>query len=320
MDKKSIKLRVVFMGTSDFADTILNSLIAEKYNVISVYTQPDKKVGREQTLEKTAVKITAEKKGIPVFSPAKLGEAEISKLEEQKPDIFIVAAYGKILPKAVLEMAGFGAINVHASLLPEYRGPSPIQNAILDGAKETGVTIMLMDAGIDTGKILSQEKVTIKPNEKSAELSIKLANLSTKILLETIPLWIRRKIEPIEQDESCATLCQLIERSDGKIIWTNDAQDIYNQYRAFFNWPGIFTYWQKDAALSRIKLNKISFKDSNLPETHHVGEVFYLEEKIAVQTGKGIIFLEELQKEGKTNVKVADFINGNPDFIGSILK
>lgn len=320
MDEKSIKLRVIFMGTSDFADTILKSIIAEKYNVISVYTQPDKKVGREQTLEKTAVKITAEAKKIPVFSPNRFGDAEIAQLEEQKPDILIVAAYGKILPKKVLEMPGFGAINIHASLLPEYRGPSPIQNAILDGEKETGVTIMLMDTGIDTGKILSQKKIAIGPDEKSAELSTRLAELSIKLLLETIPLWIRRKIEPIEQDESKATLCQLIERSDGKVMWTNAAQDIYNQYRAFFTWPGIFTYWQKDSSLSRIKLNKISFKDKSPSETHHIGEVFILEEKVVVQTGKGIILLEELQKEGKTNIKINDFVNGNPEFIGSILK
>ncbi|MFZ2834926.1 MAG: methionyl-tRNA formyltransferase [Candidatus Moraniibacteriota bacterium] len=320
MDEKSIKLRVIFMGTSDFADKILKSIIAEKYNVISVYTQPDKKVGREQTLEKTAVKITAETKKIPVFSPTRFGDTEIAQLEEQKPDILIVAAYGKILPKKVLEMAGFGAINIHASLLPEYRGPSPIQNAILDGEKETGVTIMLMDTGIDTGKILSQKKITIGPDEKSAELSTRLAELSIKLLLETIPLWIRRKIEPIEQDESKATLCQLIERSDGKVMWTNAAQDIYNQYRAFFTWPGIFTYWQKDSSLSRIKLNKINFKDKSPSETHHIGEVFILEEKVVVQTGKGIILLEELQKEGKTNIKINDFVNGNPEFIGSILK
>jgi len=320
MPKKSIQLRVVFMGTSSFADAILATLLANKYNVIGVYTQPDKKVGREQKLEKSAVKITTETAKIPVFSPGKFDASEIVKLEEQKPDLLIVAAYGKILPQAVLDLPGFGAINVHASLLPNYRGPSPIQNAILSGEKETGATIMLMDAGIDTGAMLSQKKLAIGPAETNDELSARLAQLSAKLLLETIPDWIERKIKPIEQDDKKASLCQLIERSDGKIIWSEEAREIHNQYRAFFSWPGIFTHWEKASAFIRIKLNKISFSENNLPENHHIGEVFATQEKIAVQTGKGLIFLEELQREGKTNLKIKDFINGNPDFIGSILK
>jgi len=320
MPKKSIKLRVIFMGTSSFADAILAALLANKYNIIGVYTQPDKKVGREQKLEKSAVKITAEAAKIPVFSPTRFDATEITKLEAQKPDLLIVAAYGKILPQAVLDLPGFGAINVHASLLPNYRGPSPIQNAILSGEKETGATIMLMDAGIDTGAMLSQKKLTIGPNETSDELSARLAQLSAKLLLETIPQWIERKIKPTAQDDKKASLCQLIERGDGKIIWSDSAREIHNQYCAFFSWPGIFTHWEKASALVRIKLNKISFSENNLPENHRIGEVFETQEKIAVQTGKGLVFLEELQREGKTNLKIKDFLNGNPDFIGSILK
>jgi methionyl-tRNA formyltransferase len=320
MQKKSIKLRVVFMGTSSFADTILNTLIAENYNIISVYTQADKKVGRDQKLQKTAVKITAEKNKIPVFSPLKFNEDEILKLKNQKPDLIIVAAYGKILPQAVLDLPGFGAINTHASLLPHYRGPSPIQNSILDGEKETGATIMLMDAGVDTGEILSQKRIAIDPNETSVELSQKLANLSSLLLLETIPLWIKRKIAPKPQENELASFCQLIERSDGKIIWLNEAKSIYDQYRAFFSWPGVFTYWQRGDLNLRIKINKLSLGKTSAPNKYSVGEVFNLEEKIAVQTGMGIIFLEEVQMEGKNSLKIKDFINGNPSFIGSILK
>lgn len=320
MQKKSIKLRVVFMGTSSFADTILAALIAEKYNIISVYTQADKKVGRDQSLQKTAVKITAENNQLPVFSPAKFGEAEIKELSAQKPDLLIVAAYGKILPQAVLDLPGFGAINVHASLLPHYRGPSPIQNAILDSERETGVTIMLMDAGIDTGKILRQKKTKINPDETNAELSEKLAQLSIPLLLETVTRWVERKITPQEQDHDHSSLCQLIERSDGKIIWLNDAQSIYNQYRAFYSWPGIFTYWQRGEINIRMKINKLSLENPSLTSDHLIGEVFRVNEKIAVQTGAGFVFLEEVQLEGKNNLKIADFINGNPNFVGSILK
>lgn len=316
----NIKLRVVFMGTSSFADKILVALLAAKYNIISVYTQADKKVGREQKLKKSAVKITAENNKIPVFSPAKFEEIEIKELAEQKPDLIIVAAYGKILPKTVLGLPGFGAINTHASLLPNYRGPSPIQNAILDGEKETGATIMLMDKGIDTGAILRQKKVKIAQHETNVELTKKLANLSSELLLETIPLWVKRKIEPKPQDDSKATLCQLIERNDGKIFWANDAIAIYNQYRAFFSWPGVFTFWERDSFNTRIKLNKIVLAEKKPSEKYRAGEVFKMENKIAVQTGNGIIFLEEAQSEGKNNMKIADFINGNPDFIGSILK
>jgi methionyl-tRNA formyltransferase len=320
MQKKPVKLRVVFMGTSSFADTILTALIAEKYNLISVYTQSDKKVGRTQELKKTAVKITAENEKLPVFSPAKFGEKEIEELRDQKPDLIIVAAYGKILPKEVLELPGFGAINVHASLLPYHRGPSPIQNTILDGENETGVTIMLMDSGIDTGDILSQKKTKINPDETNEQLSEKLAKLSTPLLLETISLWIERKIVPKPQNNKIASLCQLIERSDGKVIWLNSAKSIYDQYRAFYSWPGIFTYWQRGDTNIRVKINKLSLGRTTSLGEYPVGEVFRSNEKIAVQTGAGIVFLEELQLEGKNNLKIEDFINGNPGLIGSSLK
>ena len=320
MQKKSIKLRVVFMGTSSFADTILTALIAEKYNLISVYTQADKKVGREQRLQKTAVKITAENSKIPVFSPARFGEEEVRELKDQKPDLLIVVAYGKILPKSVLDLPGFGAINIHASLLPHYRGPSPIQNALLNSEKETGITIMLMDSGIDTGEILSQEKIEINPAETNVELSQKLARLSIPLLLKTVTLWIERKITPKEQDNKLASLCQLIERNDGKIIWINDAQSIFSQYRAFYGWPGIFTYWQKGDTNIRLKINKLSLGSTTSLSEHALGEVFQSGEKTVVQTGAGTVILEEVQLEGKNNLKIKDFINGNPTFIGSILK
>ncbi len=320
MQKKTIKLRTVFMGTSDFADTILKALIAEKYNIIGVYTQADKKVGRDQKLQKTAVKITAENNAISVYSPARFGEEEIAELKNKKPDLLIVAAYGKILPQAILDLPGFGAINVHASLLPYYRGPAPIQNAILNGETETGVTIMLMNSGIDTGDILSQEKTSIEPDETSDKLSQKLANLSIPLLIKTIYLWVERNISSQPQDNSSASLCQLIERSDGKVNWLNDAQSIYNQYRAFYAWPGIFTYWQQGSTNVRIKINKLSFGKKISPSDHHLGEVFRSDEKVAVQSGMGTVFLEEVQMEGKNNLSIEDFLNGNPSFIGSVLK
>jgi methionyl-tRNA formyltransferase len=160
----------------------------------------------------------------------------------------------------------------------------------------------------------------IDKDETTSELSRKLAKASSELLLETIPLWIEHKIEPQKQDDSLATLCQLIERSDGKIVWTDDAGAIYNRYRAFSPWPGIYTFWEYDDVLKRIKLNKLSYFQNNPETKHHIGEVFQVGEKIGVQTSLGVIILEEVQSEGKTNVNIIDFINGYPNFIGSILK
>lgn len=319
-EKKPIKLRIVFMGTPSFAKEILSSLLKEKYNVLAVFTQPDKKSGRKGEFTPSPVKILAEKNKIPVIQPEKFDEQAISSLKELKPDLIIVAAYGKILPEKALEIPGFGSINVHASLLPKFRGASPIQNAILSGESETGITIMLMDEGMDTGDILSQEKISIDPNDTTPILMEKLENKGAETLLKTIPLWIKKRISPVKQDSSNATLCQLIERSDGKIIWDNDAQDIYNRYRAFHPWPGIFSFWDENGLTKRIKLNKISLQKTNPQSQHRLGEIFQIGEEIGVQTGSGVIILNQIQLEGKDSISAKDFSNGHPDFIGSILK
>lgn len=318
--KKAVGIKTVFMGTSSFAATILKSLIEEKYNIISAYTQPDKKAGRKQELKKSSVKSVAEEHKIPVFTPDKFDETEIGKLAEQKPDLIIVAAYGRILPRAVLDLPGFGSVNIHPSLLPCYRGPSPVQNAILNGEEKTGTTVMLMDEGMDTGAILAQEEVLIGSDETAPELLDRLAAISSKLLLKTIPLWIRRKVEPKPQDKSKATLCQLIERSDGHVIWANDAKSIYDQFRALTPWPGIFTFWEKDGINLRLKLNKISFEKEKAPEMQLTGQVFEFDGKVSVKTDNGTIILEEVQLEGKNSMKIGDFVNGNVNFVNSVLK
>lgn len=321
MLKNPIKLRMVFMGTSEFSKKILQRLIESGYNIVSAYTQPDKKAGRNQEIKISPIKKLAEENDIRVFTPDKFDHAAVNELENQKPDIIIVAAYGKILPKEILEIPGFGCINIHPSLLPKYRGPSPIQNAILNGETETGTTIMLMNEKIDAGDILVQEKTTIGKDETAFDLSERLAEISSDLLLKTVPLWIERKLTPQKQDDSKATFCQLIERSDGKIIWTDEAESIYNRFRAFFPWPGLFTFWENTKGITRrLKLSKISFLRNNPEMKHHIGEVFCIGEEIGAQTTRGVIILEELQPEGKPNMPARDFINGYPDFIGSILK
>jgi len=318
--KDPIKLKTVFMGTSRFAATILGELFENNYNIISVYTRPDKKTGRDQKQEKSAVKIEAEKKNVKIYEPEKFDEETVATLKEQDPDLLIVADYGKILPESALKISGFGALNIHTSMLPKFRGPSPVQNALLEGETETGITIILMDENVDTGDILAQVKVVISPDEKYPELLDRMADTSADLLLETLPLWVERKITPRPQEEEKATVCQLIERSDGRIIWTDSAAAIYNRFRAFYPWPGIFTYWEKGGSNLRLKLLKISPAEGIPLAGRSIGEVFEAEEKIAVQTGEGPLVLEEIQLEGKSKSNARDFVNGYPDFIGSVLK
>lgn len=318
--KDPIKLRTIFMGTSSFAAVILESLANAGYNVISVYTQTDRKSGRSQNIQPSAVELVSQKNSLPVLKPEKFDEKTITELKKQKPDLIVVAAYGKILPSAVLNLPGFGAINIHASLLPKFRGPSPIQNAILEGVSNTGTTIMLMNEGIDSGDILREKKVVLNPRETYPEVLKKMAKISSALLLETIPLWIKRKIKPQKQNESQATYCQLIERNDGKIIWENNAETIYNQWRAFVLWPGVFTYWKNNGFNLRLKLHKIALSQNVAEFSGKVGQVFNLDDKIAVKTNKGTIILEEVQLEGKNKLKVSDFVNGHPEFMGAILK
>ncbi len=319
-DKKRIKLRVVFMGTSDLSEKILEALLINEYNVIGVFTKVDKKTGRKQELTSPKVKLLAEKHSLPIFQPTTFKNPEaIKQLRDLKPDLIVVAAYGKILPKTVLEIPGFGCLNVHVSLLPKYRGPSPIQNALLNGETETGTTLMLMDEGVDTGDILAQRKLAIARTDTTASLMLKLAEQGAELLLETLPLWIERKIKPTKQDHFHASLCQLIEREDGHIFWVKEAQSIYNRYRALTPWPGIFTYWKNETTTVRLKLISIELQKENSQQARPCGEVFEIGCDIGVQTVKGVILLKELQKEGKKATDIRSFINGHPKFIGSIL-
>ncbi len=314
------KVRVVFMGTPPFAAALLKKLVGERYHIVGVITRADKPSGRKQETLPSAVKEVALKHSLPLEQPAKLDDETIKKISDWKPDLIIVAAYGKILPATLLKVPGFGCINVHASLLPKWRGASPIQNALLAGETETGITLMLMDEGMDTGDILTQKKTAIAPKDTKESLLEKLTDIACETLIDTIPLWVKRKIIPTPQDGKEATLCQLIEREDGRIVWTDDAESIYNRYRALSPWPGIFTFWKKGDDFLRLKLHQISFQKQSPQTKYPIGQVFELGEKIGVQTGAGVIFIEEIQIEGKTRTSIAEFINGNQDFSGSLLQ
>lgn len=314
------KVRVVFMGTPTLSATLLQALLDAEYNIVGVVTKPDKPVGRKREIEESPVKKLAVERALPLLQPERMDDVTLKTLTDWKPDLIVVAAYGKILPESVLNLPGFGCINFHTSLLPLWRGASPIQNALLNGASETGVTIMLMDRGMDTGDILTQVTVPIAPDDTTETLTDKLGVAGRDLLLSTLPDWIERRITPKRQNHKDATLCQLIERSDGKIVWSDDAESIYNRYRALTPWPGIFAYWHKKDNLLRLKLLKVSVQKLNPGLKQPIGMVCEIGEKIGVQTGSGILFLETVQLEGKSPLPIREFLNGNEGFIGTLLE
>lgn len=314
------KVRIVFMGTPQLSATILEALIEKGYNMVGVVTKPDKPLGNEKEVPKNPVKEMAIKHGLPLLEPEHFDTPALEILRSLKPDMIVVAAYGKILPKDVLALPGFGCINVHTSCLPKWRGASPIQNALLAGATETGVTIMLMDQGMDTGDILTQKSLPITPEDTTRTLTEKLTNTAIELLLETLPLWVERRITPTKQNNDEATLCQLIEREDGHIMWTDEAESIHNRYRALSPWPGIFAYWKKNDDRLRLKLISISYQKQNPAITQPLGKVFEIGEKIGIQTTSGVIFLEEVQLQGKTVLSIRDFLRGNEGLIDSLLE
>ena len=321
-DNKQTKLNIVFMGTSDLAGIVLKSLLEDNYQISTVVTQPDHISNNKKTITVSPVKQTAQtNENIKILQPTKLDDDFIKEIKQLRPDLIIVVAYGKILSEKILNIPKFKSINIHASLLPKLRGPSPIQNALLQGLSETGTTIMLMDKGIDTGDILAQEKITIQKSDDYATLTSKLAVLSANLLLKTLPKWIAGKIDVKKQDNSKATMCQLIERSDGKISWNENAIDIINKFRAFRIWPGIFTFWENKKSLKKISLTDISLMENDPLKNNQFGEVFKNSKgEIAVQASTKAIIINKLQLAGKKEVTIQDFINGYPNFIGSILK
>ena len=326
----SKKVRVIFMGTGIFAGNILQEIKKHvDLKKLHIITQPDKKIGRKKsgihrTLAANPVREFAVKNNISLLQPYKLDAEAIAKIKDIKPDIIIVSAYGKILPEEILELPRFGALNVHASLLPKLRGASPVQNALLLGFKETGVTIMKMDKGLDTGDILAQQKTEIQDHEKADELLERLSKIGASLLVKTAHDWIEGKITPIPQDSTQATLCQLIDREDGHIQWTQTTEEIYNRYRALFPWPGIFSYWEETQnQLIRIKLRAIyPFKGELTEEQKKIlpGTVFIGHDQLCIKTFDSAIIVEAVQPECKTVMPVYDFLNGHNTFEGAVLK
>ncbi len=319
MGKK--RKRIIFMGTSPFGAEMLKALVSQEFLVVAVITKPNRPVGRGHKLKEPEVKKFAKQQGIPVYQPEKLDEEIIQEIKKLEPELMIVAAYGKIIPPKLLDIPLRGTINVHPSLLPKFRGPSPVQNALLLGEKEIGITIMLLDEGMDSGAILAQEILKIKEKETISELMQRITPKAADLLIRAIPFWLSGKIIPQKQDNSQATYCRIIKKTDGKIDWSGSARNIANAARAFEIWPGLYAFWENPpGVLRRVNFKKVSWEGEAPPENFKIGEVFLKDKQLKIQTGAGQLIVEKIQMEGGRVLDSKEFLNGQKRFIGSVLK
>lgn len=319
-----MSVRVVFMGSPDFALPSLRSLVEAGYQVVGVYTQPDKEAGRGRRLTPPPAKVLAESYGLRVLQPPSLRQAEaVTELASLEPEVIVVAAHGQILRQVILDIPPRGVINVHPSLLPRHRGASPVATAILCGDGDTGVTIMLADAGMDTGPILSQRSASIDPLDTTSSLTAKLATLGADLLLETLPLWLSEEITPQPQEEASATSTTLVRKEDGQIDWSLPATVIWRQVRAYNPWPGTYTYL--DGALIHIWQAWL-VSDVNSQEPGAVVPLTSEQENeipasagratFGVQTGEGVLAVLRLQRAGRRALTSDDFLRGQQNFLG----
>lgn len=309
-------MRILFMGTPDFALFSLRALVEAGEDVIGVVTQPDKPKGRGYTLTPPPVKVYAEGRGIPVYQPKTLrGEEFAALLSELNPDLCVVAAYGKILPANVLDYPKFGCINIHGSLLPEYRGAAPMQRAILDGKRETGITTMMMDVGLDTGDMLLTEAVAIEPNDNFETVHDKLGACGARVLLRTLEALRAGTLVRRKQDDSLATYAAKIEKSDCVIDFSRDAETVHNQIRGLSPIPLAFTHTPDGKMLKVIAAEPTEWQGEA-----DAGRVVSLEGgRITVACGRGAIALLTVLPEGKKRMGAADFINGRRISVGDLL-
>ena len=311
-----MKVRTVFMGTPQFAAVILDSLLQSPCQVLAVYTQPDKPAGRGHHVAFSPAKELALERDIPVIQPETLKSSKVlEELASLQPELVIVAAFAYILPPEVLSLPRFACLNVHPSLLPRHRGASPVASTILCGDEIAGVTIMLMDAGLDTGPILAQDKVAISFADTTGSLSSKLADAGARLLLEIMPQWFSGELRPQAQDESQATYSKLITSEDAEIDWRVSAPELWRRVRAYNPWPACYTWLQG----KRLKIHEAKPVDSMVRV--EPGRVIALEEPpgTGVVTGHGILGIGQVQLEGKHKMAIDDFVRGRRDFVGSVL-
>ncbi len=309
-------MKIIYMGTPDFAVPCLERLIKDGYDVCLVVTQPDKAQGRKMILTPPPVKVTAVNFGVEVYQPSTLkSEEAYEKLKSYSPDFIVVAAYGKILPKRILDIPKYACINVHGSLLPKYRGAAPIQRAVIDGMKTTGVTTMLMGEGLDTGDMLLKYKTEIGENETAGELFDRLANESPDLLIKTLDYFASSGITPEKQDDSEATYASMLSKDEAVIDWNQPSGVIHNKIRGMSPWPVAFTYYN-GKKLKIFQSEKTDKFTSLIP-----GTVTTDKSSVFVSCSDGkLLKILSLQAEGAKRLDAGQFLAGHRDFNGSVLK
>ncbi|MFC4557062.1 methionyl-tRNA formyltransferase [Virgibacillus kekensis] len=308
--------RIVFMGTPDFSVPVLQKLTKTEYEVVLVVTQPDRPKGRKKVITPPPVKVEAEKQGIPVFQPEKLRD-EYQKILAYEPDLIVTAAYGQLLPNALLEAPQFGCINVHASLLPELRGGAPIHYAIMQGKKETGITIMYMVEKLDAGDILTQRNVAISDDDHVGTLHDKLSEAGAELLTDTLPALFSRNITPVKQDDSKATFASNIKREQERIDWNNSNEAVYNHIRGLNPWPVAFTTYEgKNMKIWWAEIENSTYKGA----PGEIVKIVNNEAFIAVCGDQKGLRVTEIQPAGKKRMTVKEYLQGASDRINTGVK
>ncbi|GJL58636.1 MAG: methionyl-tRNA formyltransferase [Nitrospirales bacterium] len=314
-------MRIVFMGTPAFAVPTLQQLLKTDFSVVGVVCQPDRPSGRGKKVQVGPVKALALSQNIPMVQPEKMKDPHLMEtLRAWNPEVVVVAAYGRILPKPILDLPPKGCLNVHGSLLPKYRGAAPIQWAVIQGEVKTGVTIMLMDEGMDTGAILQQEEVAIGPEETSGELASRMAQVGGALLVRTLRGWVAGTMSPLPQNDSAATLAPILTKEDGLMYWDRPARTLANRIRGLLPWPGVYTFlegerwgiWKAQVEDQEPDIRRIADDISQAPGTITA----ITKHAIRVKTGQGSLNLLEIQPENKKRMHVADYVAGHRVTIG----
>lgn len=314
----SNSMKIIYAGTPDFAVPPLSALLSSPYEVVAVYTQPDRPAGRGRHLHVSPVKQLATEHNLPVYQPVSLKSDEVQQqLAEHEADLMVVTAYGLLLPEAVLKTPRLGCINIHASLLPRWRGAAPIQRAIQAGDSRTGITIMKMDKGLDTGDMLSKNACTIEPEVTGTVLHDRLMQMGADSLMTLLPELFAGRVQPEAQDESAVTYAHKLSKQEAEIDWSQSAVDIERMVRAFNAWPVAFTHWQKKDKLELLRIWSAEVFESS--EKMQPGSVIRADKKgLNIATGDAALRLLQVQPAGKKMMSTADFINAH-DLKGMVL-
>jgi methionyl-tRNA formyltransferase len=308
-------MRIVFMGTPEFAVTPLEFLMLNRSGVVAVYTQPDKEAGRGRLLVVSPVKSVALKWKLPLYQPVDFKSIEErERLIALKPDVIVVAAFGQILPQSILGIPRRSCLNIHPSLLPKYRGVSPVPAAILNGDEFTGVSVMILDKGVDTGPVLVQAQASINGWDTTTTLTEKLSRIGAQLLIEVLPRWIQGKVVPQKQDNTQVTYTHMIDKEAGVIDWLKSATDLWRQVKAYLPWPGSYTRWQGKQLKIIEALPLEGQADAPGRVVSLAGEVAF-----GVETGSGILGILRVQMEGKRVMTGGEFLRGQRQLIGAIL-